>query len=180
MIGKTISHYKILEELGRGGMGVVYKAEDTKLKRDVALKFLSANLVGDGEEKKRFLREAQAAAALNHRNIAYIHEIDEAEGQTFLAMEYIEGKSLYEMATSPLQLEDAINYASQIAVGLQAAHDKGIVHRDIKSANIMVADKGQIKIMDFGLAKLANRSMMTKVGTTLGMTAYMKHFTRLS
>jgi serine/threonine-protein kinase len=173
MIGQTISHYKILEKLGEGGMGVVYKAEDTKLKRDVALKFLSANLVGDGEEKKRFLREAQAAAALNHRNISYIHEIDEAEGQTFLAMEYIEGKSLHEMATSPLQLEDAVNYASQIAVGLQAAHDKGIVHRDIKSANIMVADKGQIKIMDFGLAKLANRSMMTKVGTTLGTTAYM-------
>ena len=177
LVGKTISHYRITEQVGQGGMGIVYKAEDTKLKRTVALKFLSSNLVGDGEEKKRFLREAQAAAALNHPNIATIHEIDEADGQTFIAMEFIEGKSLEEIVgdghARPLPLPDAIDYATQTAAGLQAAHEKGITHRDIKSANIMVTDKGVVKIMDFGLAKLANRSKMTQLGTTLGTAVYM-------
>ncbi|MCG8607475.1 serine/threonine protein kinase, partial [bacterium] len=158
-------------------MGVVYKAEDTKLKRDVALKFLPANALPGQEEKDRFTREAQAAAALNHPNIAHIYAIDEAGGQMFLAMEFIEGQSLAEMVGAyggvPLRIEDAIDYTIQIAAGLQAAHEKGIVHRDIKSANIMVTDKGVVKIMDFGLAKLADRSKMTQLGTTLGTAAYM-------
>ena len=176
MIGKTILHYKILEKLGEGGMGVVYKAEDTKLERIVALKFLSLTSIGD-EEKKRFQREAKAAASLNHPNIATVFAIDEVDDQTFIAMEFIEGKSLHEIVgdghARPLPLDKAIDYATQTAAGLQAAHEKGITHRDIKSANIMVTDKGQIKIMDFGLAKLANRSKMTQLGTTLGTIAYM-------
>ena len=176
MIGNTILHYKISAKLGEGGMGVVYKAEDTKLERTVALKFLSLASIGD-EEKKRFKREAKAAAALNHANIAHVYAIDESEGHIFIAMEFIEGKSLEEMVGAqnsvPLRLDDAINYATQIAAGLQAAHEKGIVHRDIKSANIMVTDKGVVKIMDFGLAKLTNRSKMTQLGTTLGTIAYM-------
>ncbi len=178
MIGKTIIHYKILAKLGEGGMGVVYKAEDTRLERVVALKFLSSHAIAGDEEKKRFKREAKAAAALNHPNICHIYAIDEADEQLFIAMEFIEGKSLAEMVAgayggSPLQIPDAINYATQIAAGLQAAHEKGITHRDIKSANVMVTDKGVVKIMDFGLAKLGNRSMMTKEGTTLGTAAYM-------
>jgi serine/threonine-protein kinase len=178
MIGKTILHYKILGKLGEGGMGVVYKAEDTKLERVVALKFLPTNTLTGAEEKKRFKREAKAAAALNHPNICHIYAIDEANDQLFIAMEFIEGKSLAEMVAGayggvPLPLNDAINYASQIATGLQAAHEKDITHRDIKSANIMVTDKGQVKIMDFGLAKLGNRSMLTKEGRTLGTAAYM-------
>jgi len=183
MVGKTISHYKILSKLGEGGMGVVYKAEDTKLERTVALKFLSLTSIGD-EEKKRFKREAKAAASLNHPNIATIHAIDEAKpapaeagDQTFIAMEYIEGQSLQEIVGAnggkPMPIDKAIDYATQIAAGLQAAHEKGITHRDIKSANIMVTAKGQIKIMDFGLAKLANRSKLTQLGTTLGTAAYM-------
>ncbi len=173
MIGQTISHYKILEKLGEGGMGVVYKAEDIKLKREVALKFLPTNALQGKEEKERFTREAQAAAALNHVNIAHIYAIEEFDGQMFIAMEYIEGKPLAEMVGVPLPLEKVITYATQIVAGLQAAHEKGIVHRDIKSANIMVTDKGELTIMDFGLAKLANRSMMTQEGTTLGTIAYM-------
>jgi serine/threonine-protein kinase len=179
MIGKTISHYKILTKLGEGGMGVVYKAEDTRLKRIVALKFLSAIALG-GEEKNRFLREAQAAAALNHPNICTIHAIDEADGQMFIAMEFIEGQSLREKINAgPLKIDEAIKFAMQIADGLQAAHEKGITHRDIKSANIMItakgqAEKGQVKIMDFGLAKLARGgTMLTTEGMTLGTAAYM-------
>lgn len=173
MIGKTISHYKILEKLGEGGMGVVYKAEDTKLKRELALKFLPTNALQGKDEKERFIREAQAAAALNHPNIAHIYAIEDHDGQMFLAMELIEGQSLLDLVKTPMPVDDAINYATQIAAGLQVAHDKGIIHRDIKSANIMLTDKGVVKIMDFGLAKLANRSKMTQVGTTLGTTAYM-------
>ncbi|MCI0698129.1 protein kinase [candidate division KSB1 bacterium] len=174
MIGKTISHYKILAKLGEGGMGVVYKAEDTKLKRIVALKFLSAIALG-GEEKSRFLREAQAAAALNHPNICTIHAIDEVDGQMFIAMEFIEGQSLREkIEAGPLKIDEAIKFAMQIVEGLQAAHEKGITHRDIKSANVMITDKGQVKIMDFGLAKLARGgTMLTKEGMTLGTAAYM-------
>ena len=174
MIGKLISHYRILEEIGRGGMGVVYKAEDTKLKRVVALKFLSAIALG-GEEKNRFLREAQAAAALNHPNICTVHAIDEVDGQMFIAMEFIEGQSLREkIEAGPLKIEEAIKFAMQIADGLQAAHEKGITHRDIKSANVMITEKGQAKIMDFGLAKLARSgTMLTKEGMTLGTAAYM-------
>ncbi len=174
MIGKTISHYKILEKLGKGGMGVVYKAEDTKLKRIVALKFLSAIALG-GEEKNRFLREAQAAAALNHPNICTIYAIDEADGQMFIAMEFIEGQSLQEkIKGGPLKIEEAIKFAIQVADGLRAAHEKGITHRDIKSANIMITEKGQVKIVDFGSAKLARGgTMLTKEGMTLGTAAYM-------
>jgi serine/threonine-protein kinase len=174
MIGQTISHYKILAKLGEGGMGVVYKAEDTKLKRIVALKFLSA-LALSGEDKSRFLREAQAAAALNHPNICTIHAIDEVDGQMFIAMEFIEGQSLREKINAgPLKIDEAIKFAMQIADGLQAAHEKGITHRDIKSANIMITEKSQVKIMDFGLAKLARGgTMLTKEGMTLGTAAYM-------
>ena len=174
MIGKRIAHYEITEKLGEGGMGVVYKAEDTKLERTVALKFLSTHSLGGEDEIERFKREAKAAAALNHPNIAHIYAIDEEDGQIFIAMEYVEGQDLAgTIGKSPLPLEKAIDYAAQIAAGLQAAHEKGIVHRDIKSANVMVTDKGVVKIMDFGLAKLQGRSMMTQAGTTLGTIAYM-------
>ncbi|NIW94679.1 MAG: protein kinase [Phycisphaerae bacterium] len=176
MIGKAILHYKIFEKLGEGGMGVVYKAEDTKLERTIALKFLSLASIG-AEEKKRFKREAKAAASLNHPNIAHIYAIEEADDQTFIAMEFIGGKSLHDIlgtnGGTPMKIETAIDYTTQVAAGLKAAHEKGITHRDIKSANIMVTDKGVVKIMDFGLAKLANRSKMTQVGTTLGTTSYM-------
>ena len=179
MIGKTISHYRIIEELGRGGMGVVYKAEDTRLKRIVALKFLAPSAVGSREEKTRFVHEALAAAALNHPNICTIHEIDEVDGpwpdrQTFIAMEYIDGQSLKEKIQSGLmKIEEALDIAVQIVEGLQEAHQHGIVHRDIKPANIMITTKGQAKIMDFGLAKLSGRTKVTKTGTTLGTAAYM-------
>ena len=179
MIGKTISHYRIIEELGRGGMGVVYKAEDTRLKRIVALKFLAPSAVGSREEKTRFVHEALAAAALNHPNICTIHEIDEVDGpwpdrQTFIAMEYIDGQSLKEKIQSGLmKIEEALDIAVQIVEGLQEAHQHGIVHRDIKPANIMITTKGQAKIMDFGLAKLAGRTHLTQSGTTIGTPAYM-------
>jgi serine/threonine protein kinase/tetratricopeptide (TPR) repeat protein len=174
MIGKTISHYKILEKLGEGGMGVVYKAEDTKLKRTVALKFISAQALGRDEEKIRFIHEAQAAAALSHPNISTIYEIDESEGQSFMAMECIEGRSLKEKIKSgPLKLDETLDIVIQVAEGLREAHEKGIVHRDIKPANIMVTTKGQAKIMDFGLAKLGRGMHLTKIGTALGTIAYM-------
>ena len=177
MIGKTISHYKITEKLGAGGMGTVYKAEDTRLDRFVALKFLPPHLSQDEESKQRFIHEAKAASALNHPNIATIYEIDEADGQMFIAMEYIEGKSLQEIVgandRSPLPIELALDYAIQIAEGLAKAHAKGIIHRDIKPANILVSKDGLVKIVDFGLAKLAGRTMLTKEDTTLGTVAYM-------
>ena len=174
MIGQTISHYKILEKLGEGGMGVAYKAEDTKLKRVVALKFLSSQSLGTPDEKTRFVHEAQAAAALDHPNICTVHEIDEADGHTFIAMAYVEGQSLREKTESgPLKLEEALSVAIDVAHGLQEAHEKDIVHRDIKSANIMVTKKGQAKITDFGLAKLADSTRVTKTGTSVGTVAYM-------
>lgn len=149
MIGKLISHYRILGELGQGGMGVVYKAKDTKLKRTVALKFLTPLAVGHEKEKTRFLYKAQAAAALNHPNICTIHEIDEYEGQSVIVMEFVEGRSLKE-----LTIDNCLSYAIQIAEGLQVAHQEGIIHHDIKSANIMVTTESWAKITDFGLAKL--------------------------
>jgi len=174
MIGKTISHYKILEKLGEGGMGIVYKAEDTQLKRMVALKFLPPELTRDPEAQERFIQEAQAAASLDHPNICTIYEVDDCEGQVFIAMTYIEGKSLKEKIEANLQdLREVLEIAIQIAEGLQAAHEKGIVHRDIKSANIMVTTRGQAKIMDFGLAKFAGRTKVTKTGSTMGTVAYM-------
>jgi serine/threonine protein kinase/Tfp pilus assembly protein PilF len=175
MIGQTISHYKILEQIGSGGMGIVYKAEDTKLKRTVALKFLPPELTRDKEAKKRFLHEARAASALDHPNICSIYEIDETEdGQMFMAMAYYEGQTLKDKLTSnPLHLTQAIDIAIQIAEGLNKAHQKGIVHRDIKSANIMVTEDGVVKILDFGLAKLRGATKLTREGTTLGTVAYM-------
>ena len=155
-------------------MGVVYKAEDTKLKRPVALKFLRSDLLEDPEHKERFLREAQAAAALDHPNICTVYEIDEVEGETFIAMAYIEGQTVKDkIGERPLKLDEALDIAAQTAQGLQAAHEKGVVHRDIKSANLMVTPQGQVKIMDFGLAQLAERSQLTKTATILGTPAYM-------
>ncbi|MHC4145743.1 MAG: protein kinase domain-containing protein [Planctomycetota bacterium] len=174
MIGNTVSHYKIISKLGEGGMGVVYKAEDTKLKRTVALKFLSSQSLGTQDEKTRFVHEAQAAAALDHPNICTVHEIDEANGQTFIAMAYVDGQSLREKTElGPLKIEEALSLGADIARGLQAAHEKGIVHRDIKSANILVTEKGHARITDFGLAKLAGSTRVTKTGTTVGTVAYM-------
>lgn len=177
MIGEQVLHYKVLEELGRGGMGVVYKAKDTKLKRDVAIKFLPQQIAASEEERERFKIEAQAAAALNHPNIATIHAIEEDNDEIFIVMEYIEGQELKDVVGArrdvPLPVDNILNYASQIASGLQAAHEKGIVHRDIKSANIMLTTKGNVKIMDFGLAKVGGGGQVTKVGTTLGTAAYM-------
>ncbi len=174
MIGRTISHYKILEKLGEGGMGVVYKAQDTKLKRAVALKFLASRALKSEQEKKRFMKEALAAAALDHPSICTIHEIDEVEGQTFIVMAYVEGQSLKERIESgALEIGEAISIVIQVAEGLQEAHDRGIVHRDIKSANIMVTDKGQAKIMDFGLARLGKDAPAGKHSTTMGTVAYM-------
>jgi serine/threonine protein kinase len=163
MLGKTISHYKILEKLGEGGMGVVYKAQDTKLDRIVALKFLPKHLLCDGEAKTRFEHEAKAASALDHPNIATIYEIDEAEGECFISMAFVEGKSLKELLKEKtLSLKEVLDIAIQIGEGLNAAHKKGIVHRDIKSENLMLTNEGLVKIMDFGLAKLKGITNLTK------------------
>src|SRR5688572_6832689 len=179
MIGQTISHYRIQSKLGEGGMGVVYKGEDTKLDRTVALKFLAPHLVSDELLRKRFVREAKAAAALDHPNICTVFEIDEAEGTIFLAMAFVEGRSVKEMiAERPLKLEEALDIATQTAAGIRSAHEKGIVHRDIKPANVMFNRQGQVKIMDFGLAQLTAATLVTQTDLTeaasaLGTPAYM-------
>lgn len=175
MVGKTISHYKILEKLGEGGMGVVYKAEDIKLKRTVALKFLPPELTRDPEAKERFIQEAQAASALDHPNICTIHEIDETEdGQLFIVMACYEGETLKKkVASGQLSVDSAIDIAIQIAQGLAKAHEHGITHRDIKPANVMITKDGVIKILDFGLAKLTGQVGLTKTGMTIGTIAYM-------
>jgi serine/threonine protein kinase/Tfp pilus assembly protein PilF len=175
MIGQTISHYKILEKLGEGGMGVVYKAEDTKLKRTVALKFLPPEFTRDSEAKERFIQEAQAASTLDHPNICTIHEIDQTpDGQLFICMACYEGETLKEqIGRGPLEIGYAIDIAAQIAEGLTKAHDRRIVHRDIKPANIFVTEDGHVKITDFGLAKLMGRTQLTKTGTSVGTIAYM-------
>ncbi|MCR4410631.1 MAG: protein kinase [Candidatus Saccharicenans sp.] len=166
--------YRIIEEIGQGGMGVVYKAEDLKLKRCVALKFLPPHLANSPELKERFLIEAQAAAALSHPNICTIYEVGESEEQPYIAMEFVEGETLRNrLKRGPLKPEEAVDIISQVAAGLGEAHNKGIIHRDIKSANIMVTPKGQAKVMDFGLAKLRGGSSLTKSQTTLGTVAYM-------
>jgi serine/threonine protein kinase/Flp pilus assembly protein TadD len=174
MIGKTISHYKILEKLGEGGMGVVYKAQDIKLDRLVALKFLPQHLTADAVEKERFIHEAKAASALNHTNITTIYEIDEFEGQMFIVMEYCEGKTLKQIIEKEtLSVKKVLDIGIQVCEGLAIAHEKGIVHRDIKSDNIMLTPRGQVKIMDFGLAKLKGATKLTKTRSTLGTLAYM-------
>ncbi|MBI4547042.1 MAG: protein kinase, partial [Ignavibacteriae bacterium] len=175
MIGQTVSHYKILEHLGGGGMGVVYKAEDTKLKRTVALKFLPTELTHDSDAKQRFVQEAQAASALDHPNICTIYEINETpDGQLFIAMACYDGETLKQkIERGRLDVSDAIDIALQVCQGLMKAHEKRIVHRDIKPANIIITKDRVVKILDFGLAKLGGQSMLTKSGTTMGTGAYM-------
>jgi len=166
--------YQIIQKLGEGGMGVVYKAKDKKLDRFVALKFLSSDLIKDKEAKKRFIQEAKAAAALEHPNICTVYEVDKTDGQTFIAMSYIEGQSLKDkFSEGPLDVDETKGIALQIAEGLKEAHEKGIVHRDIKPANIMLTKKGQAKITDFGLAKLSWGLDLTKTSTIMGTVAYM-------
>ncbi len=175
MIGKTISHYKIIEKLGSGGMGVVYKVKDLTLNRFVALKFLPPHVSADEEEKQRFIHEAKAAAALEHSNICNIYEIDATEDdQMFIAMAYYEGETLKKkIEKGPLKLDEALDITIQVAQGLNEAHSNDIVHRDIKPANIFITSKNVVKILDFGLAKLAGQSKLTKAGSTLGTVGYM-------
>ena len=175
MIGKTISHYHILEKLGEGGMGIVYKAEDTRLKRFVALKILPSGLTNDPVAKDRFILEAQAASALEHINICTIHEINETpDGLTYIVMSCYCGKTLKEkIGNDIIIMDEAIDIAIQIAKGLDKAHQQSIIHRDIKPANLFLTEDEVVKILDFGLAKLAKQTGPTKTGNTPGTTFYM-------
>lgn len=174
MIGRTISHYRILEKLGEGGMGIVYKAEDTRLRRAVALKFLPDQVPASDDGRARFIREAHAAASLVHPNIATIYEFDEADDQAFIAMEYVEGETLKErIRGQPLSVKSAIDVAIAVADALAAAHARGIIHRDIKPENIMLTRNGTPKVMDFGLAEIAGWGRVTKTGAAVGTLAYM-------
>jgi len=185
MIGTTVAHYRIVEKLGGGGMGVVYKAQDLKLDRPVALKFLPPELTRDPEARERFVHEAKAASALDHQNICVVHDIGETDdgptatgspagGQSYIVMAFYDGETLRKkIERGPMKLDEAVNFAHQIAQGLAKAHEHGIVHRDMKPANVMVTSDGVAKIVDFGLAKLAGRTMLTKAGSTLGTVAYM-------
>ena len=176
MVGQNISHYRIIEKLGEGGMGVVYKAEDTKLDRMVALKFLPERLNASSQDKARFIQEAKAASAMNHPNICTIYSIDEHEGQMFIVMEFVDGTTLREKQGA-IGYKQAIDIGIQIADGLAAAHEKGIVHRDIKPENIMIRKDGIAQIMDFGLAKLRSSgskiTRLTKEGSTVGTAGYI-------
>jgi serine/threonine-protein kinase len=175
MVGKTISHYKILEKLGEGGMGIVYKAEDTKLKRTVALKFLPPELTRDENTKKRFIHEAQAASALQHNNICTVHEIDETnDGQMFICMDFYEGETLKKkIDRGSLKIKDTIDITIQIALGLSSAHEAKEIHRDIKPANIIITNRGEVKIVDFGLARIIGQTKLTKQEITSGTISYM-------
>ena len=188
MTGQTVSHYKILEKLGEGGMGVVYKAQDTKLDRFVAIKFLPQQMLSNASSKERFMQEAKAAAALNHPNILAVYEIDEQNDNLFFVMEYADGMTLKRhisnlfakgesasggRAGTGMPVTQAIEWTSQVAQGLKAAHEKNIVHRDIKPENIMLTGDGKLKIMDFGIAKLKSSSGLTRTGTSLGTLSYM-------
>ena len=175
MIGETILHYKILEKLGEGGMGEVFKAQDTKLDRFVALKFLPTQLIASEDDKARFIQEAKAASAMNHPNVCTIYDIQEYERKLFIVMEFIDGVTLRNNK-QPLSDKRVLDIGVQVAEGLGAAHEKGIVHRDIKPENIMIRKDGIVQIMDFGLAKLyttSNASRLTKAGTTMGTMGYM-------
>ena len=172
MIGTSVSHYRILEKLGEGGMGIVYKAQDIKLDRFVALKFLPPHVAASSDDKARFLQEARVVASLAHPNICTIHSIEEENGKAFIVMEYVEGKTLKDLDQN-VPLRQAIEIGTQVADGLAAAHEKGIVHRDIKPDNIMIHKDGRVQIMDFGLAKLRGVSRLTKEGTTVGTAGYM-------